>query len=62
LDAEGAKPVRWEAGLRDSIHERDRRTDANAWGGLIGLTWMLAYWATVIPVWVYYVATVVSAR
>jgi hypothetical protein len=61
-DAERAEPVRWEQGLRDSIYERQRRTDAAAWGGFIGLTWMVAYWATVIPVWVHYVARVVSAR
>jgi hypothetical protein len=60
-DAERAEPVRWEEGLRASIHERDPRTDADAWGGFVGLTWMVAYWATVIPVWVYTVARVVSA-
>jgi len=52
--------VGWREGLRDSIHQRHPRTDAQAWGGLIGLTWMLAYWASLIPLWVYYVATVVS--
>jgi len=47
--------------VRTSIHERNRRTDAAAWGGAVGLTWMVAYWATVIPAWVHYVASVVSA-
>lgn len=50
----------WRVGLRHSIVQRNRRTDAGAWGGVIGLTWMVAYWASLIPVWVYYVASVVS--
>ena len=53
--------VRWREGLRDSIHQRSPRTDAKAWGGLIGLTWMVAYWASLIPLWVHAVAKVVSA-
>ena len=52
--------VNWTEGLRDAIHERNRRTDAGSWGGLIGLTWMVAYWAALIPIWVSYIATVVS--
>jgi hypothetical protein len=54
--------VPWRHGLRDALHQRNRRSDAQAWGGLIGLTWMVAYWATLIPVWVYTVAVVVSSR
>ncbi len=59
-----AQPVRVDVrvGLRDAIHERNRRIDAEGWGGLIGLTWMIAYWATLIPLWVHYVAVVVSGR
>ena len=57
-----AAPVGWREGLRDSIRERNRRTDARAWGGLIGLTWMVAYWASLIPLWVHHVASVVSSR
>ena len=53
--------VPWRHGLRDALHQRNRRSDAQAWGGLIGLTWMVAYWATLIPVWVYTVAVVVSS-
>ena len=49
-------------GLRDAIHERNRRTDAKAWGGLIGLTWMVAYWVSLIPLWVHHIARVVSDR
>ncbi len=49
-------------GLRQSIHVRNRMTDAEAWGGLVGLTWMASYWATLIPMWVNHVVGVLSAR
>ena len=52
--------VPWREGLRDALRERSPRTDAASWGGAIGLTWMVAYWATLIPLWVYTVARVVS--
>jgi hypothetical protein len=55
-------PCHWREGLRDAIHERNRRTDAKAWGGLIGLTWMVAYWVSLIPIWVHHIARVVSDR
>lgn len=54
--------VSWAEGLRDAIGVRNRRTDAGSWGGLIGVTWMVAYWATLIPLWVHTIAVVVSAR
>ncbi len=38
-------------GLRRSIRERNRTTDATAWGRLVGLTWMLGYFATLLPIW-----------
>jgi hypothetical protein len=49
-------------GLDRSIHVRNRTTDAEAWGRLVGLTWMVAYWATLIPMWVNHVVGVLSAR
>jgi hypothetical protein len=49
-------------GLRDSIHQRSPRTESSAWGGVIGLTWMVVYWASLIPLWVYQVARVVSEQ
>ncbi|MEE3325988.1 MAG: hypothetical protein VX252_01470 [Myxococcota bacterium] len=52
--------VDWRTGLRESIRQRQPRTDGAAWGGVIGLTWMVAYWASLIPIWVYTVARVVS--
>ena len=53
--AEREKGSRWalvKQGLRRSIHARNRTTDADAWGRLVGLTWMAGYWATLIPMWV----------
>jgi hypothetical protein len=38
--------------LHRSLHETNRSTDAASWGGLVGLTWMTAYWASLIPPWV----------
>jgi len=43
------------AGLRESIRVRNPKTDADAWGGVVGLTWMVGYWATLIPLWVHHV-------
>ncbi len=47
-------------GLRRSIRVRNRRTNADAWGGFIGLTWMASYWAILIPPWVHHVVEVFS--
>jgi hypothetical protein len=63
--AEPAGRVTWDVvanGLGESIRVRNRRTDAGAWGGLVGLTWMVSYWATLIPLWVDHVVGVFSAR
>jgi hypothetical protein len=46
------------AGLQRAVRVKTRRTDADSWGGFIGLTWMTAYWATLIPMWVYYMVKV----
>ena len=61
-DAGGAARIGCREGLHRALHERQPRTDADAWGGAIGLTWMVAYWATLIPAWVYLVARVLSER
>jgi hypothetical protein len=45
-------------GLRRAVRVKTRRTDSESWGGFIGLTWMTAYWATLIPLWVYYIVKV----
>jgi hypothetical protein len=50
--------MRLETGLKRAVLVKTRRTDADSWGGLIGLTWMTGYWATLIPMWVYYIVGV----
>jgi len=49
-------------GLKRAMRVKNRRTDSDSWGGLIGLTWMTAYWATLIPMWVYYIVKVLGPR
>lgn len=49
-------------GFHDSLFVWNRRTDADSWGGFVGLTWMATYWATLIPPWLYYIVTVLSER
>jgi hypothetical protein len=44
--------------LRRSFHEKKQSTDAASWGGLVGLTWMTAYWASLVPLWVHQVVMV----
>jgi hypothetical protein len=39
-------------GLRRSIRDRNRTTEATAWGGPVGLVWMTGYFATLLPMWV----------
>ena len=53
---------RLATGLKRAVWMRTRRTDADSWAGLIGLTWMTAYWATLIPMWVYYIVRVLGAH
>ena len=47
--------TRLASSLERSLRARNVATDAASWGGVIGITWMTAYWAAVIPVWVYLV-------
>jgi len=47
-------------GLWRSIHERNRTTDATAWGGFVGLTWMAGYFAALLPMWVIQIVAVFS--
>ena len=28
-----------------------------SWGGVVGLTWMIAYWATLLPMWMHVIVT-----
>jgi hypothetical protein len=50
--------MRLATGLKRAMRVKTRRTDADSWGGLIGLIWMTGYWATLIPMWVYYIVGV----
>jgi hypothetical protein len=55
--------VSWERlaeGMRRALRERNPTTDATAWGGLIGLTWMTGYFATLLPVWAHRIVVVFS--
>jgi hypothetical protein len=45
-------------GLKRAIELKNRRTDAESWGGIVGLIWMTGYWATLIPIWLYYIVMV----
>jgi hypothetical protein len=53
---------RMVTGLWRSIQVKDRRTDAQSWGGIVGLLWMTGYWATWLPLWVYEIVVVLSRR
>jgi hypothetical protein len=54
--------VVWIDGLKRAVHVKNIRADAESWGGGIGLTWMTAYWATLIPMWTYYIVKVLAPR
>jgi hypothetical protein len=49
-------------GLSRALHDRKRATDATSWGGIVGLTWMTAYWATLIPYWIHQVVQIAGVR
>lgn len=49
-------------GLRRCARERNATSEPGAWGGLVGLTWMAAYWATLVPLWVHVVVEVAGPR
>ncbi len=46
--------------LHRAMHERNRRTDAESWGGVIGLTWMAGYWAFLLPPWIHWIARILG--
>jgi hypothetical protein len=62
VNARLAPVDRASSGLANAIHLRSRRTDAQSWGGLIGLSWMFGYWVAIIPAWVYVIACRLGAR
>ena len=52
---------RFATGLRRSIQVKNPRTDAESWGGIVGVIWMTGYWATLLPLWVYYIVRLFAA-
>lgn len=61
--ADESEAVTWNrigGRLRLSLLEMNRSTDAASWGGAVGLTWMTAYWASLIPLWVHQVVVVLA--
>ena len=47
--------------VRAALFSRRRTTSSEAWGGLIGVTWMAAYWVLVIPIWMHVVLRILLA-
>ena len=46
-------------GLYKSIQMKDLTTNSVAWGGVFGMIWMSAYWATLIPTWIYLIVRII---
>ena len=42
-------------GLRKSLRVKNKTDDSEAWGGTVGMIWMISYWASIIPVWIYFI-------
>jgi hypothetical protein len=42
-------------GLYKAIQVKNVTTQSQAWGGLIGMMWMVAYWASLLPIWIYFI-------
>ncbi len=40
-------------GLYQSIQVKKLTTRPRTWGGVMGMAWMIGYFAAVIPVWIY---------
>ena len=38
-------------GLRRALLDFHRATDAESWGGIVGLIWMTGYWGSLVPLW-----------
>ena len=46
-------------GLYKSIRIKNPTTRSDAWGGVFGMTWMISYWAALIPTWIYLIVRTV---
>ena len=42
-------------GLAKSLRVKNKSSDPEAWGGTVGMTWMISYWASLIPIWIYFI-------
>ena len=40
-------------GLIKAIKTKEISCKVEDWGGTIGMTWMISYWGTIIPIWIY---------
>ena len=49
-------------GMWRSIRAKNRRTDLESWGGWVGIWWMIGYFATFVPAWMYAIAKVLAAK
>ena len=45
--------------LYQSFEVKNHTTQPEAWGGMLGMTWMIGYFATLIPVWIYLILQIV---
>ena len=46
-------------GAARALFEYRRATDAESWGGFLGLSWIVGYWATLVPLWLWRAAELV---
>jgi len=53
---------RASGGLFRALRVRNRRIDADSWGGAVGLSWMFGYWAAIIPPWVYAITLLLASH
>ena len=42
-------------GFNKSIKIKNIMFESKAWGGIIGMTWMICYWFLIIPVWIFFI-------
>lgn len=61
VEISGGIVERFRKGLMRSIFTKNKRTDLESWGGFVGLSWMIGYWASLIPAWIFYISRVFSS-
>ncbi len=60
--APAGRALRLREGLRRALFTRNPSTRAEDWGGAIGLSWMVGYFATVVPIWMVALVRVFGSR